>query len=270
MYDIIFCVITGKWQSMNNVFMYSWNNGKSSRLLSEALGIKRIKHHNSRFRGGPGKTIINWGNSLSRQSFLGSLIINHPLMVAFASNKLIALQKMQAAGVSVPPFTTDKEVVRQWIHEGEGRVKVVGRRLLNSAEGKGIVIIDNFLDVPDCPLYTKYIPKKKEFRVHVVDGKVIDIQQKVRKRDAPGPANFMVRNTANGFVFHRNNLECPGDLEDLAIGAVRSLGLDFGACDIIWNEYHDKCYVLEINTAPGIEGQSVVKYKDALSALCNM
>ena len=37
-------------------------------------------------------------------------------------------------------------------------------------------------------------------------------------------------------------------------------GLTFGAIDVIWNEHQQKAFVLEINTAPGIEGTTVEKY----------
>jgi glutathione synthase/RimK-type ligase-like ATP-grasp enzyme len=79
----------------------------------------------------------------------------------------------------------------------------------------------------------------------------------------------MVRNTANGFVFQRNGIVPPAGIRDLAISAVASLQLDFGAVDIIYNGAQDKCFVLEVNTAPGLEGSTIIKYKDALLELCN-
>jgi D-alanine-D-alanine ligase-like ATP-grasp enzyme len=36
--------------------------------------------------------------------------------------------------------------------------------------------------------------------------------------------------------------------------------LDFGAVDVIWNEKQQRAYVLEVNTAPGLEGQTVDDY----------
>lgn len=45
--------------------------------------------------------------------------------------------------------------------------------------------------------------------------------------------------------------------------AVKACGLDFGAVDIIWNNHYQKAYVLEINTAPGLEGSSVDNYRKA-------
>ena len=135
------------------------------------------------------------------------------------------------------------------------------RSTLTGHSGVGISLCTSNDDVPQAPLYVKYIPKRKEFRVHVIFGKVVDIQQK-RKREGFENANFQVRNHANGWVYCRENLEEPTGLREAALRSVEELGLDFGAVDIIWNEKHNRCYVLEVNTAPGLEGTSVNIYAD--------
>lgn len=50
----------------------------------------------------------------------------------------------------------------------------------------------------------------------------------------------------------------------MALAACNALGLESGAVDIIWNEKENKCYVLEVNTAPGICGITTKKYTDAI------
>lgn len=250
-----------------SVWLYPYRmSSKGGKLLAEAMGIKRIRRQGSKLGWRP-KTIINWGSTSYIPWRVADKWINRPDCVILATNKLLAFQKMQEAGVSIPPWTTDIQVAREWLKADK---TVVERHILNGAEGKGIEIVKPFQNLQPAPLHVQYIPKKKEFRVHIVDGKVIDTQQKVRKRDAEGPGNFLVRNTANGFVFVRDGIAVPPDAHIQAIAAVRALGLDFGAVDVIWNEKQNKSYVLEVNTAPGIEGSTVTKYKEALSALCNM
>jgi len=51
----------------------------------------------------------------------------------------------------------------------------------------------------------------------------------------------------------------------VALAAVSALGLDFGAVDIIYNEHENQYYVLEVNTAPGLEGTTVEKYAEAFA-----
>jgi D-alanine-D-alanine ligase-like ATP-grasp enzyme len=67
-------------------------------------------------------------------------------------------------------------------------------------------------------------------------------------------------------VFCREDIEEPADLRDVALQAVKALDLHFGAVDIIWNKKDNKCYVLEVNTAPGVEGTSTEIYADSIKA----
>ena len=44
---------------------------------------------------------------------------------------------------------------------------------------------------------------------------------------------------------------------------IQALGLDFGAVDILYMASNDTAKVLEVNTAPGIEGDTLVDYYNA-------
>lgn len=245
------------------VKMWSYNPwSESGKLLAQALGVKRIKHTNSKYKWKPHKRILNWGSTKS----LTGQIINHPVNVRAATDKLSAFQIFQMRSVSVPPFTTHQNEAQTWLDNGK---TVLARTVVNGAEGRGIIVVKPGDILPYAPLYTQYIPKKAEYRVHVVNNEAIDVQQKLRKRGHDNK-DFHVRNTANGFIFVRGNVHCPEPCILEATKAVAALGLDFGAVDVIWNEKNQKAYVLEVNTAPGIVGTTVQKYKDALSALLHM
>ena len=58
----------------------------------------------------------------------------------------------------------------------------------------------------------------------------------------------------------------PNDVIHQATMAVGCLQLDFGAVDVIWNEAQKRAYVLEVNTAPGIEGTTLMRYASAFSS----
>jgi len=250
-----------------SVKIYSHNNGVSSRLLAEALGIKRLRHKNSRWRPKAGDCIINWG---ARRIPFNCRIINDPNSVERVSNKSIFFQmhKQYPDTFNAPLSWTDKQAALGWLNANPGKT-LVARTLTNSCEGKGIVMVDGFvdgvvLDIVNAPLYTEYVKKRAEYRVHVVNGEAIDVVQKKKKAGHNGGDN-RIRNTNNGYVFCRNNIIIPQTVIDNAINAVKFYGLDFGAVDVIYNEHHSKAYVLEINTAPGIEGTTVQKYKEAFN-----
>jgi hypothetical protein len=173
-------------------------------------------------------------------------------------DKVVQFTKFHEAGVSSPKYCVSVDGIDSFTTR-----LVVGRTLINSSEGKGIVIFDKGEAPPKAPLYTEYIPKKKEFRVHVWDSKVIDIVEKRRRRGVE-KKEFQVRNTANGYVFCRDNVTPPGDCAAVALSAVAALGRTYGAVDIIWNEKQDKCYALEVNSRPGMQGTTVQKYADAI------
>lgn len=247
---------------MNKIWIYPYKSGSSSaRALARQLGGRVIKRRNSRYRYRRGHVIINWGSTHGR----GYLMINSSSAVTSASCKTRCLTALQLAGVSVPRFTTDREVAEQWI--ADGKISVC-RTLTRASSGRGIVVAETPDQMVDAPLYTQYVPKRQEFRVHVFDGQVIDLQRKALRRDVDREeANWRIRNHANGFVFARGDMDQYDDsrLTSTAVDAVAALGLVFGAVDIVWNERQDAYYVLEVNTAPGLEVSTLTNYANAIN-----
>lgn len=249
------------------MFIYPYKEGSNSaKALAVALGAKMIRLENSKFRGSPDKVVINWGNSMTNEEIEKAVVLNKPEAIQLASDKLVFFETVNGK-IPIPEWTLKKDVVFNWLESSSAVV----REVLNGHSGKGIVVVESakefetYLQERDKgKLYTRYIPKKDEFRIHVVGDQVVDIQQKRRDREHPTP-NWNVRNRANGFIYARENVELPDKaMEQYAIDAVKLCGLHFGAVDLVWNAYRKQGYVLEVNTAPGLEGQTVVNYGDAL------
>jgi len=236
---------------------------KSARLLkkglSEALG-RDVLFINPERVGlcKPSRVVINWGSS--GISDTNATVINSASAVSVASNKLQTLVTFNLNDIPHPEYTTDKDKAKEWIDQGH---KVVCRTLLTAHSGQGIVVAKQHSELVDAPLYTKYIRKQKEFRVHVFSSKILDIQEK-RRSSSVDDHHPYIRNHANGYVFCRGGIEEPHSLRGVAISAVDALGLDFGAVDVIWSEGLDSCFVLEVNTACGLEGSTVHKYVQAI------
>lgn len=235
--------------------IYAYKNGSgSAKLLSEALGIKRIKHEGKPLKL---KKLINWGSSAFTRNMQIGKILNLPECVRNASHKIRTFEHIGGL-VNIPDWTLERKVAEAWIKAGQ---TVVCRTLIQANSGKGIVIAENVNELVDAPLYTKYIPKKEEYRIHVFQGEAFHVQRKARKKDVPDDkVNWKVRSHGNGFCFQIQGIEMPEAAAEQAVKAVQSLGLDFGAVDLIWNQKEDKWYVLEVNTAPGIEATTLAKY----------
>lgn len=175
-------------------------------------------------------------------------------------NKIEQLQRFVAAGIAAPRFSLSQSGARSL----DVRT-LFARTLINSTNGNGIVEFDSDDETyPRAPLYTEYIPKKAEYRVHVLNGEVIDIQQKKKKRGFESTRNTRIRNLNNGYVYCRDDIAPPDGLANLAISAVAALGYTYGAVDIIYNEKRNQCFVLEVNSRPGLTGTTLTKYCQAI------
>ena len=178
-------------------------------------------------------------------------------------NKVEQFERFRQHDVQSPKFATTTEGARNL-----GSKTLFARTLINSTNGRGIVEFSSDRpDYPVAPLYTEYIPKKAEYRVHVFNGEVIDIQQKKKKRGFDGDRDTRIRNCANGYCYTRDAILPPNGIHSLAIAAVAAVGYTYGAVDVIYNEKRNMCFVLEVNSRPGLQGTTLKKYADALISL---
>jgi hypothetical protein len=223
--------------------------------------VQQIKHEQSRFRGNKDTITINWGsgNPLPEECYKGK-IINHPALVAAAINKRTFLHAARRAGVHTVPWTERQLEADAWIRDGH---TVYCRTRLEGKEGEGITVAKTYQQMIPARLYTKEVKADREYRVHAVDEQAIAVHRKVsEKRDAV-PS---IRNTANGWVFKRVTIY-DKDIVDQALKAVKSVGLDFGAVDVLFDG--KQAWVMEVNTAPGIDEMewTVGQYAKSLRVL---
>lgn len=175
-------------------------------------------------------------------------------------NKVEQFNAFNQAGVSCPKHATTSDGAKEL-----GVKTLFARTLIASTGGRGIVEFDaDTENYPRAPLYTEYIPKKAEYRIHVFGGKVIDRQQKKKKRGFEEDRNTRVRNLSNGYVYTRDAIVLPENIEALAVKAVEACGYGYGAVDIIYNEKRNQCYVLEVNSRPGLMGTTLDNYINAI------
>jgi len=212
--------------------------------------------------------LINWGKTQIGNTSEFKKLLNKPSAVGTCSDKLRFFNLMsKVEGLNIPEYTDDIDTALKWTQEGH---QVMGRTKKGNS-GSGIIFfedgMDSLIDFLDKDLYVKYLKKKSEFRVHIFGGKVIDVQRKVlRKTDDGGTlinnkdVDFRVRTYKNGFIFQRNDITVPDVVYEQAKLAFNATELDFGAVDVIYNSYYDKAVVLEINTAPGLEGTTLENY----------
>lgn len=245
-----------------NIYPYSAAS-ESVKGLKAGLAIQSIKREKSKFVGKANKVVINWGCSgIHNPEVMKCKILNHPDNVSNAANKLKTFQVLSEAGVATPPFATTKEGAVALFKASSGAVFC--RTKLTGNSGEGIVVAEKEEDLVDAKLYTAWLNKKREYRVHVVGGKAIMSQIKMKKKDAEG--DRYVKNHNNGYTFAFNvDEEIPQFIIEESLKAIEALKLDFGAVDII--SFRGKPYVLEVNTAPGIENTTLERYVEAFKEM---
>lgn len=240
--------------------VFSGRPSESAALLADEEGFIRLRtgKYNK-----PGDVIVNWGNvGPIPHHHQGLRILNKQEAVERGRNKLKTFQVLDDHGVDCLPWTTNWYIAKMWLEKGH---TVVVRKTLTGSEGAGILIVEKVNELIQAPLYTMYINKVREFRVHATATGIIDTQWKVHDPKLGPPKSWKVRSYANGFIFQRKGVNPNAQRDALAIQAVKALGLDFGGLDII-EDNQGNFYVVEVNTAPGIEGQTVTRYGEALRA----
>lgn len=221
----------------------------------------------------PENYVLNWGRSerpvwLNEAEDSSVTFINHPDAVARAVNKLECFKLLEKAGVPTLKFTDSLQRAEDWVSVGGARVFC--RTLINSSRGKGIVIVDRVCELVDAPLYTLAFDKTHEFRVHIFRGEVVDYVQKKKKStkkllERGLEYNSDIRNIANGSVFCRKDIIDSEEVKEIASRAVSTLGLDFGAVDMLATVDTEtggvlEARVCEVNTAPQLKGTTLKKY----------
>jgi len=107
--------------------------------------------------------------------------------------------------------------------------------------------------------FMEYVSKERaprEFRVHVFLGNVIRTSLKSYDAAAQEAGRHYTTVSAEGFRTDH--------VRDAARKAIKAVGLDFGAVDVLAND--DECWVLEANCAPGLGGTMPEVYANAFAS----
>lgn len=263
----------------------SWNNGDGARELAQALNI-RLAKHDSADKLPSNRCVINLGVNTRHPLTirLGNsnniVLLNSTAAVERAQSKLQTLNRLYRSERSSPfvvPFETDHTLMTQRVLTDN--VPYLARTLDRGSSGAGIEVItpESLLAsqrIPRAQVYTRLIQKRREYRVHVGRAqsgqyRVIDVCRKIRRPGVDDTNRPLIWNHENDFIFVRNGVNpetVPPKVLRAAGYAIHDMNLDFGAVDVIVERggplERAAVYVLEVNTAPGMEGTTVQRYAE--------
>ena len=177
-------------------------------------------------------------------------------------SKLEQYQYFLDNNIPHPEWTTEYDVAASWL---KAKHTVLARKRIKGQTGVGITVVCPGQLLPeDVKVFTKYVKKKREFRVNLFQHNVVNLREKVRQ--TAGACTY-IRNTANGYTTtHAKAMpsKLATRLKEIAVQASKVSESDFVGVDIIYNEFYDKLYVLEVNSGPSIEGSSVKEFVEAI------
>ena len=298
-----------------DLVIYAARDSGSARRLATALGSRRWRddlperytRRRPYFRGNQSPLVVNLGSTvhpgwLEDPRFrLSPNILNAGDRVKEAIDKRAFFQKAsQIDGVPLLRWTTERKRAAKWLVKGH---KVICRTNLVGSSGKGIVLVspgervgydsagaggtgeNGSPNLIEAPLYTRYYPKTHEFRVHVFNGKVIDLTQKRFKGgpDARSQAGdrTIVRSHDNGWVHTHGSIDlAESEIQEVGgscVTLVTGFGLHFGAVDVMailhapdadgLRRLKSFC-ICEVNTGPGLENTKTIEaYSQAILAV---
>lgn len=194
---------------------------------------------------------VNWGRNVANAT-LNPDISN-------VTNKRVMRELFKQHNVPMPQLVDWDDLAKD-LHDGVQR-NVIGRPDKHS-KGRGLWRIDSLKSLMVATKGTKkkraathymeFVESDREYRVHIFKGKSIRISRKEFLEDGG----------------HSYTTAKPGDIKlrqvrEAAKLAVKAVGLDFGAVDILARgENNEDVWVLEVNAAPGLGGTMPQLYLD--------
>ena len=198
---------------------------------------------------------IRWGTRYALPN--ENKVINKASALKNASNKALCRHILQDNNIAVP---------KTWFKGSmSGIVFPIIARPETHRAGKQFYVCNNRSELNavlnKTSYYQEIYPKTNEYRVHVAHGKVLAIMEKPLNEH-----DLRANRSVNGDTWRTLPWgEYDYTMCKLACKAVKTVGLDFGAVDVMaqsTNSNYPKCVVAEINTAPTLRPYLQQRYAE--------
>lgn len=239
--------------TLTKYFVYPYTqHSAGSIMLAEELDGKRVKLHGSHYTHKPENVLINWGNGNCPYP----MALNPASAINEVIDKVSFFKKLAGTGlIPAVAFTLSSA-------KANLSFPIVCRTLTDDSDGHGIIIADKPEQLVGANLYTQYIDKTSEYRIHMgrdQKGNIVVIcRQKKYQTDAfTGDKRIWTGNeTKLAFI----ETAVPPVIAVAKAAFEKFPELTFGAFDIVYNNSTETAYVLEINSAPMMNTDTTKAY----------
>lgn len=254
---------------MKFVILYSNKSSKTGKeLLRKFASVSRKavrKRTNKRFRA---DLVLRWGSTEEFSRLTSRVELNSLEATRNASDKLVMMRKLVEAGISTPDvlFSSEFPLLRENLQaELDDYKNEEGKFYVRGANQE--VRYTDTLRSGDLYVSRPIPNKRREYRVHVFDGKVVEIYEKVARE---GTENVRICKAHNCDFKLRDKENCRLSQADqqMCIDAVNALGLVFAGVDLA-RDKDQNTFVLEVNSSPALNTLNVERYFERIMEYYN-
>ena len=247
---------------MKFVILYSNKSSKTGKdLLRKFSTVARKAFRKRTSKRYTADLVLRWGSTEEFPRLTSRVEINTLQATRNASDKKVMMQKLVEAGISTPDVLFDLQNVDQ--EELQDYKDESGKFYVRGANQE--VRYTDSVRAGDLYVSRPVPNKRREYRVHVFDGKILEIYEKVPQQE--GVTIFKAHNCR----FERRNPEnCRLSQEDqqMCIDAVNALGLTFGGVDIL-RDKDQNCFICEVNSSPALNSLNIERYFEKIMEYYN-
>jgi len=253
----------------------------------------------------PKRTILRLGSTTSTESIARLnhtrpekySEINTAKACEISGNKILMKRRFTRGRVTTAPwFVPSGARIGDVYHQIEyylNRWKILIMKRKNSSKGKGIYLVktlddfkkvyeENIKSIEELKNYIveKYFTYSREYRIHVTKDGYFLANRKMLINEAEDRWHRHANNSV--WINEQNEMfDRPSNWDNLVqdcVNALKAVGLDIGAVDVKIQSEHNKkgvknenpkWIILEINSAPALGEDSLIKYEEKIKEMIN-
>lgn len=233
----------------------------TGKRLARELGLKF--HTNASKLRQNSSIFIRYGNAQESVNITNDTECNSRDSIIRCSNKHKLFYYLKNSGLLTPQYFPYSTIMGRTIPEELGAKFLCRKRKHHAGKDIRIVNRGNFISENTEFLVPLYENITREYRVHVVFGKIVKI---MRKYPVDENAHSIIKTSSFGWQYRLSkleNIQCAKSMRETALKVAEILGLKFCGVDMAWSSKKyglGKWIIWEVNSAPSLNSDSLKLY----------